>query len=82
MNQSGVSLLLELDSPSCEALEEALSMDMFPWGSGKECHHFGHENCLGSSLAEAATDGHSSAWGVLVNGIDQSDEGNHPNKMW
>ena len=76
VNQSVVSLLLELDGPSCEALEEVSSMDMSPWGSGEECHLFGHGDCLASSLGEAAEDGCSSTWGVLVMGIDQSDEGN------
>ena len=33
---------MELDSPSCEALEEVSSMDMLPHGSGKGCHLFGH----------------------------------------
>ena len=55
-------------------------MDMSPCGSGKECHLFGHGDCLGSGLGEAAADGCSSAWGVLANRIDQSDEGIHPNK--
>ena len=72
---------MELDGPSCEALEEVLSMDVFPCGSGKECRLFGHGDCLGSGLGEVAADGCSSAWGVLANGIDGSDEGNHPNKM-
>ena len=81
MNQSGVSLLLELDGPSCEALEEVSSMDVFPCGSGKECCLFGCGDCLGSGLGEAVADGCSPAWGVLANGIDRSDEGNCPNKM-
>ena len=68
--QLGVSLLLELDSPSCEALEEVSSMDEYPHASGEECHLFGHGDCLGSGLGEAVTDGCSSAWGVLVNRID------------
>ena len=37
---------------------------------------------LGSGLGEAVADGCSSAWGVLANGTDQSDEGNCPNKTW
>ena len=69
-NQFGVSLLLELDGPSCEALEEVLSMDMLPHGSGKGWHLFGHGDCLGSGLGEAVADGCSSAWGVLANGAD------------
>ena len=73
---------MELDSPSCEALEDVSSMDMFPHGSGEECCLFGHGDCLGSGLGEVAADGCSSAWGVLANGIDQSDEGNCPNKTW
>ena len=78
--QSGVSLLLELDSPSCEALEEVSSMDVLPHGSSEGCCLFDHGDCLGSGLGEAVADGCLSAWGVLANGIDQSDEDNHPNK--
>ena len=77
----GISLLLELDGPSCEALEEVSSMDVLPHGSGKGCHLFGHGDPLGSGLGEADVDGWSSAQGVLANGSDQSDEGNCPNKM-
>ena len=69
-NQLGVSLLWELDGPSCEALEEVLSMDVLPCGSGKGCHLFGCGDHLGSGLGEAVVDGCSSAWGVLVNGAD------------
>ena len=43
---------------------------------------FDHGDHLGSGLGEVAVDGCSSACGVLANGIDQSDEGNRPNKMW
>ena len=57
-------------------------MDVLPQGSGEGCHLFGHGDCLGSGLGEAAADGCSPACGVLANGIDQSDKGNHPNKMW
>ena len=57
-------------------------MDVLPCGSGEGCHLFGHGDCLGSGLGEVSADGCSYAWGVLANGIDQSDEGNHPNKMW
>ena len=35
MDQLGVSLLLELDGPSCEALEEVSSIDMLCHGSSK-----------------------------------------------
>ena len=80
-SQSAVSLLLELDGPSCKAVGEVSSMDMSPCESGKESCLFGCGDCLGSSLGGAVADGCSSAWGVLVNGIDQSDEGNCPNKM-
>ena len=73
---------MELDGPSCEALEEVSSMDVLPCGSGKGCCLFGHGEHLGSGLGEAVADGCSSAWGVLAKGTDQSDEGNHPNKMW
>ena len=45
-------------------------MDVFPCGSGEECHLFGRGDCLGSGLGEAVADGCSSAWGVLANGID------------
>ena len=69
-NQLGVSLLLELDGPSCEALEEVSSMDMLPHGSGKGCHLFGRGDHLGSGLGEAVADGFSSAWSVLANGAD------------
>ena len=81
-NQLAVSLLLELESPSCKAVGEVLSIDVSPCGSGMESHLFGCGDCLGSGLEEAVADGFSSVWGVLVNGIDQSDEGNHPNKIW
>ena len=57
-------------------------MDVSPCGSGEESHLFGHGDCLDSALREAVADGCSSAWGVLANGIDRSDEGDHPNKMW
>ena len=43
---------------------------------------FGHGDCLGSGLGEVVADGHPSTWGVLVNVMDQSDEGNCPNKTW
>ena len=81
VNQSAVSLLLELNGPSCEAVGGVLSMDVSPSGTGKESCLFGHRDCLGSGLGEAVADGCSSAWGFLANGIDQSDEGNCPNKM-
>ena len=55
MTQSGASLLLELDGPSCEALEEVSSMDMLTLGSGEGCHLFGHGDHLGSGLGEAAS---------------------------
>ena len=57
-------------------------MDKFPHASGEEHHLFGHGDCLDSGLGEMVADGCSSTWGVLVNRIDQSDEGNHPNKTW
>ena len=57
-------------------------MDVSSCGSGKECCLFGCGDCLGSGLGEAVADGCFSAWGVLVNGIDQIDEGNCPNKTW
>ena len=78
----GVSLLLELDGPSCETLEEVSSMDVLPHGSGEGCCLFSHGDHLGSGLREAVADGCSSAWGVLANGADRSDEGNHPSKTW
>ena len=81
-NQLGISLLLELDGPSWEALEEVSSMDMLPCGSGKGCHLFGHGDHLGSGLGEAVVDGCSSAWGVLVNGAEWSDKINCPNNTW
>ena len=62
----GVSLLLELDGPSCEAFEEVSSIDVLPHGSGKGCCLFDHGDCLGSGLGEAVADGCSSAWSVLV----------------
>ena len=70
---------MELDSPSCEALEEVSSMDVLSHGSGKGCHLFGHGDHLGSGLGEVVADGCSSAQGVLANGTDQSDEGKCPN---
>ena len=70
MTQSGTSLLLELDGPSCEALEEVSSMDMLTHGSGKRCCLFDHGDCLGSELGEAVADGCSSACGVLASGMD------------
>ena len=79
-SQLAVSLLLELDGPSCEAVGEVSSMDVSPCESGKESHLFGCGDCLGSGLGGAVADGCSSARGVLANGVDQSDEGNHPNR--
>ena len=61
---------MELDGPTCEALEEVSSMDKFPHGFGEECHLFGCGDCLGSGLGEAVADSCSSAWGVLANRID------------
>ena len=81
-NQMGISLLLELDGPSCEAFEEVSSIDVLPHGSGKGCHLFSHGDCLGSGQGEAVADGCSSAWSVLVSRADQGKEGDHPNKMW
>ena len=78
----GVSLLLELDGPSCEAFEEASSIDMLTCRSGKGCNLFGCGDCLGSGLGETFADGCSPAWSVLADGAEQSKEGNHPNKMW
>ena len=43
---------------------------------------FGCGDCLSSGLGETVADGGSSTCGVLANGVDQSDEGNHPDKMW
>ena len=78
----GVSLLLELDGPSCEAFEEVSSIGMLPHGSGKGCHLFGRGDRLGSDLGEATADGCSSAWSVLASGADQDEESDHPNKTW
>ena len=82
VNQLAASLLLELNGPSCEAIGEVSFMDVSPCGSGEECHLFGHGDCMSSSMGEAVADGDSSTWGVLANGVDQSDEGNCPNKIW
>ena len=60
---------------------EVSSMDMSPCGSSEESCLFGHGDCLGSGLGEAVADGCSSAWSVLAKGLDQSDEGNCPNRM-
>ena len=49
-NQMGVSCLLELDGPSCEAFGEVSSIDMSPHGSGEGCHLFGLGDCLGTGL--------------------------------
>ena len=57
-------------------------MDVLTRGSGEGCCLFGCGDHLGSDLGEAAADGCSSACGVLASGMDRSDEGNHPNKMW
>ena len=70
MTQSGASLPLELDGPSCEALEEVLSMDVLTLGSGEGCCLFGCGDHLGSELGEAAVDGCLSACGVLASGMD------------
>ena len=78
----GVSHLLELDGPSCEALEEVSSIDVLPHGCGKGCCLFGYGDHLGTGLGEVAVDGCSSAWGILVSGADRGDEGDHPNKTW
>ena len=66
----GVSLLLELDGPSCEAFEEVSFIDMLSHGSDKGCCLFGHGDCLGSGLGEEVADGCPSAWSVLASGAD------------
>ena len=78
----GVSLLLELDGPSCEAFEEVSSTDMLPCGSGKGCCLFGCGDHLGSGLGEAVADGCSSARSVLASEADVGNGGDHPNRMW
>ena len=78
----GVSHLLELDGPSCMAFGEVSSIDVLPRGSGKGCHLFSCGDHLGTDLGEAAVDGCSSAWGVLVGGADGGNGGDHPNKTW
>ena len=81
-DQLEASLILELNGPSCEAVGEVSSIDVSSCGSGKECHLFGHGDCLGSGLGEAVVDGCPSTRDALVNGMDRGDEGNYPNKMW
>ena len=78
----GVPCLLELVGPSCMACEKVSSIDLLSHGSGKECHLFGHGDCLGTGLGEVATNGCSSTGDVLAGGADGDDEGDHPNKMW
>ena len=82
VNQMGVSHLLELGGPSCEALGEVSSIDVLPHGSGEGCHLFGHWDCLGAGLGEAAADGCSPARGALVGGAEEGDRGDCPNKTW
>ena len=81
-NQMGISHLLELDGPSRVACGEVLSIDVLPHGSGKGCHLFGHEDCLGTGLGEATMDGCSSAGNVLAGRADGDDEGDCPSKTW
>ena len=78
----GVSLLLELDGPSCEALGEVPSIDMLPHGSGERCHLFGCRNHLGSGLGEAVSDGCSSARSILASEADVGNRGDCTNRMW
>ena len=78
----GVSHLLELDAPSCVALGEVSSIDMLPCVSSKGCCLFGHGDCLGAGLVEAAMGVCSPTGGALVGGADGCDRGDCPNKMW
>ena len=78
----GVSHLLGLDGPSCEAFEEVSSIDVLPHGSGEGCHLFGLGDDLGTGLGEATVDGCSSAGSILASEADVGDGGDRPNKMW
>ena len=78
-NQMGVSLLLELDGPSCVALGEVSSIDELPHSSGKGCHLFGHGDHFGTGLGEVVTDDCSPDGGALAGGADGGD---CPNKTW
>ena len=78
----GVSLLLELDGPSCEALEEVSPIGMSPHGSGEGCHLFGLGDHLGTGLGEVTADGCSSARSILVSEADGGNGGDCPNRMW
>ena len=82
VNQMGVSCLLELDGPSCVACGEVSSIHVLPHGSGKECYLFGCGDHLVTEQRQAAADGCSSDWGVLVGVADGGDAGDCPNKMW
>ena len=57
-------------------------MDVSPCASVEECHLFGHGDCLDSGLGEVVTGGGPSAWGALVDGMDQKDDDDCPNKIW
>ena len=57
-------------------------MDVSPCASVEEWCLFGCGDHLGSGLGGIVTGGRSSAWGALVNGMDQSDDDDGPNKMW
>ena len=63
-NQMEVSLLLELDGPSCEVLEEVLSIDMLPHGSGKGCCLFGLGDHLGTGPGISSCRWLFLSWGV------------------
>ena len=78
----GFPHLLGLAGPSCKACGEVLSVDVLSCSSGKGCHLFGHGDCWGTGLGEAAKDGCSSAGDVLVGGAGEDDKGDDPNKMW
>ena len=57
-------------------------MDVSPCASVEECCLFGHGDRFGSGLGEVVAGGCPSAWGALVNGMDQSNDDGCPNKIW
>ena len=80
LNQGGVSHFLGLGGPLNIAAGVTLPMGMFPISSGKGCHLFSLEDCLGVGMGGTAVDGCSSAEGVLGGRMGGGDGGACPNK--
>ena len=55
-------------------------MDVYPCGSGKECHLFDHWDCLGSDSEEVVNGSHPCVLGTLTDGTDWNGDDEFPNK--